>query len=234
MEGLVPQSLEEALTVGDDYEQKSLQFRSGQGEAGKAMYHGHGAGNQTEKKEETLKYFREISEGLMRMLHDEQAPLVLACVDYLEPIYREANTYPHLFSLHISGNHENTSMLSLHSAARDILNQHFEKDKTDRYEDYQDKVHQGLASYEEKKVIPAAMIGQVDTLFIRKNDHLWGLYDAENHKIKVEAQKKINNACLLNMAAIETIKNSGKVFLIENSEMPETGTLVNATFRYKT
>jgi hypothetical protein len=234
MEGLVPQSLEEALTVGDDYEQKSLQFRSGQGEAGKAMYHGHGAGNQTEKKEETLKYFREINEGLMRMLHDEQAPLVLACVDYLEPIYREANTYPHLFDFHISGNHENTSMLSLHSAARDMLNQHFEKDKADRYEDYQNKVHQGLASYEEKKVIPAAMIGQVDTLFIRNNDHLWGLYDVENHKIKVNNQKKIDNACLLNKAAIETIKNSGKVFLIENGEMPEEGTLVNATFRYKT
>lgn len=232
MEGLIPQSLEEALTVGDDYEQKSLQFRSGQG--GKAMYHGHGAGNQTEKKEETLKYFREINEGLIRMLHDEQAPLVLACVDYLEPIYREVNTYPHLFDLHISGNHENTSMLSLHGAARDILGQYFEKDKTDRYEHYQDKVHQGLASYEEKKVIPAAMIGQVDTLFIRNNDHLWGLYDAENHTVKIDNQKKISNACLLNKAAIETIKNSGKVFLIESDEMPEEGTLVNATFRYKT
>lgn len=233
MEGLIPRSLEEALSVGEDYEQKSLQFRSGQGEQGQgALYHGQGSGSQTEKKEETLRYFREINAGLMQMLHDEDAPLVLACVDYLEPIYREANTYPHLFDRHISGNHENTSMLSLHNAARDILSPHFEKDKKERYEAYQEKVHQGLASYEEKKVIPAAMIGQVDTLFIRKNEHLWGVYDAENHKIKVDDQRKIDNACLLNKAAVETIKNSGKVFLMENGEMPQEGTIINATFRY--
>jgi hypothetical protein len=234
MEGLVPQSLEEAHTVGQDYEQKSLQFRAGHNAEGEGtMYHGHGAGNQTEKKEESLKYFREINEGLMRMLHDEEAPLILACVDYLEPIYREANTYPHLFDRHISGNHENTNMLTLHNAARDILGDHFKKDKKARHEDYQEKVHKGLASYEEKKVIPAAIVGQVDTLFIRKDDHLWGVYDAEKHSIKTDNEKKINNACLLNKAAIETIKNSGKVFLMESEEMPQEETLVNATFRYQ-
>ena len=234
MEGLIPRSLEEALTVGEDYEQKSLQFRTGQGEQGRgALFHGHGAGSQTEKKDETLRYFREINEGLMQMLHDEEAPLVLACVDYLEPIYREVNTYPPLFDRHISGNHEKTSMLSLHNAALDTLGQYFEKDKKERYEDYQEKVHQGLASYEERKVIPAAMIGQVDTLFIQKNEHLWGVYDAEKHKINIDNQKKIDNACLLNKAAVETIKNSGKVFLMENGEMPQEGTLINATFRYK-
>ena len=235
MEGLVPQALEEAITVGQDFEQKSLQFRSGHNEAGEgAMYHGHGAGNQTEKKEETLKYFREINDGLMRMLHDEEAPLVLACVDYLAPIYQEANTYPHLYDQHISGNHDNTSMLALHGAARDLLKDYFAKDKKERYEDYQEKVHQGLASYEEQKIVPAAIVGQVDTLFIQKDAHLWGLYHAEKHKIEVSDQKKIDNACLLNKAAVETIKNSGKVYLMESEKMPEEGTLANATFRYKT
>lgn len=233
MEGLVPQSLVEALTVGDDYEQKSLQYRSGQGEQGKAMYHGHGEGTITEKKEETLKYFREIDEGLMRMLHDEDAPLVLACVDYLAPIYRDVNSYAHLFDRNISGNHEKTGMLSIHTLAQDLLHEYFEKDKKDRYHAYHEKVHKGLASYEEKKVIPAAITGQVDTLFILNNQNLWGVYDAENHKIKLHNQKRVENTCLLNKAAVETVKNSGKVYLMAEEEMPEKSTLINATFRYK-
>ncbi len=233
MEGLVPQSLEEALSVGEDYEQQSLQFRTGQGEEGEAMYHGHGSGAETEKKEEVLKYFREIDEGLMRMLHDEDAPLVLACVDYLKPIYEEANSYPHLFKEHISGNHEHTGMVTLHARAMDLLSDYLEKDKEKHYQQYHENVHKGLASYKEKEVIPAAMVGQVDTLFLQKNQNLWGLYDPEKHTIEVQDEKSIENACLLNKAATETIKNSGKVFLTDEENMPEKNTLANATFRYK-
>lgn len=233
MEGLIPQSLEEALTVGDDYEQKSLQYRSGQGEAGKAMFHGHGAGSGTEKKDETLKYFREINQGVMQMLHDEKVPLVLACVDYLAPIYKEANTYPYLFEDHISGNHSKTGMLTLHTSAIDLLGNYFDEDKKKQNEYYQNNVHKGLASYEEEKIIPAAISGLIDSLFIQRNKNLWGVYDAEKHSIKIDNEKKIDNACLLNKAAIETIRHGGKVYIMESDEMPEKNTLTNATFRYE-
>ena len=55
-------------------------------------------------KENLLKYFRLIDRGLHDLFEDERAPLVLAGVEYLFPIYREANTYPRLIEEGIPGN----------------------------------------------------------------------------------------------------------------------------------
>ncbi|QCK16802.1 baeRF7 domain-containing protein [Mangrovivirga cuniculi] len=61
---LVPTQLEDA--VGYDYEQKQLGRRSNQGETGDAegLYHGHGSGNETEKKKRHLN----ISDRSMKVL----------------------------------------------------------------------------------------------------------------------------------------------------------------------
>ena len=76
---------------------KQVRFRAGSmsGAPGMAMVSGHG-GVTDDTKENLLKYFRLIDRGLHDLLKDERAPLVLAGVEYLFPIYREANTYPRL------------------------------------------------------------------------------------------------------------------------------------------
>ncbi|MEZ4690264.1 MAG: hypothetical protein R3A12_08795 [Ignavibacteria bacterium] len=43
--------------------------------------------NESEYKEELIRYFRSMNQGLMTMLHDSQKPpLVLCCLDYYYPI----------------------------------------------------------------------------------------------------------------------------------------------------
>ncbi|MDX1627743.1 MAG: hypothetical protein R3345_03535, partial [Fulvivirga sp.] len=127
IDDLVPESHLEV--VGSDYEEKSLQYRSGQGEGGDAdgMFHGHGDGSESEKKMEALKYFQKVDEGLMQMLHDESAPMVIACVDYLFPIYQEANNYKYLEEEHVSGNFEHEDILTMKEKAWDIVKDRFEK-----------------------------------------------------------------------------------------------------------
>ncbi|UII24774.1 hypothetical protein LVD15_15800 [Fulvivirga maritima] len=231
VEGLIPQALEE--TVGGDYEENSLQFRSGQGEQGQAMYHGHGSGNETEKKEEAAKFFKEVNDGLMEMLHDEDAPLVVACVDYLFPIYMEANTYSNLCPNFIQGNHEHTEPIKLKEMAWDLVKERFEKDQQKGVDRYNELLDDGKASYNPEQAIPAAIIGQADTLFIQKGQHVWGTYQQDDNKVKINATHQVGNADLLNKAAAETIKHGGKVYELEADQMPDAGSLINAVLRYK-
>ena len=83
---IVPSRLED--TVGYDYEQKQIQFRSHLGASRPGTFHGHGE-SEARNKTELLLYFREIDRGIMSKLHDRQEiPLVLCCVDYFFPLYK--------------------------------------------------------------------------------------------------------------------------------------------------
>jgi len=111
----VPGSLEEALQY-DDFEEQ-LQFHTGTpGGAGKrpAIYHGHGAaGDERRHKTDILRFFQRVDKGLHEVLKEEKVPIVLAGVEYLLPIYREANSYNYLMDNWIPGNpdHARTGVL---------------------------------------------------------------------------------------------------------------------------
>ena len=230
IEGLVPQSLTEA--VGEDVVQKSLQFRSGETGEGGAKFHGHGSGTDSEKKVELLKFFRQLNEGLMKMLHDESVPMVIACVDYLFPIYQEANTYKHLKQRHVSGNHELTNVLALKELAWQVVRDDFESKDEKARRQFGEFLGAGMASFNLEEIIPAAIGGRTDTLFLRKDAHIWGKYIPAENKVTVDDANRMGNSDLLNKAAIETVRNGGSVYVVDEGKMPDGTSEVNAVFRY--
>lgn len=88
----MPESLADILRRDDA--EKQLQFHtgtSGGGGGGRpAIFHSHGS--EEDLKEDILRYFRQIDRGVEELLKGQRAPLVLAGVDYLLPIYREVRT----------------------------------------------------------------------------------------------------------------------------------------------
>ena len=229
-EGLIPESMTEA--VGTEVEESSLQFRSGHGEQGEALYHGHGVGSETEKKEEISKYFNAVNKGLMEMLRDENAPLVVACVDYLFPIYQKNNSYKGLQDQHISGNHEHTDVLKVKELAWDIVKDQFNAEYEQAGKRYNEYLDHGKAAYNPEDVIPAALNGQAESLFIKRGEHIWGTYQQDTNKIAIDAIHKVGNTDLLNKAAVETVKHGGSVYVVDEEDMLEKGSSVSAVFRY--
>ncbi len=115
IEGLVPSRLEDS--VGYDYEQKQLQFRTQLGGNKPGSFHGHGE-SESRDKNELLVFFREVDKGIMSKLHDKQdSPLVLCCLDYMFPVYKEACTHKNLFPQFISNNPADLDNRSLHERA---------------------------------------------------------------------------------------------------------------------
>jgi hypothetical protein len=227
----VPASLEDALNEHDP--QRQLQFHTG-GSTGSAnqgsVFHGHGGGAD-ESKDRILRYCREIDGGLRPLLKDEQAPLILASVDYLLPLYKEANTYSHLMNEVISGNPESLSAEELHEQAWQIVQPHFQKTQDEAAEKYHQLAGTGQTSTIVSEVIQAATDGRVASLFVAVGVQLWAAVGAGNGKTESHAEVQPGDADLLDLAATQTLMNGGEVFAV-NPDMVPGETSLAAVFRY--
>ena len=227
----VPDSLAEA--VGYDDREKQLQLHTGSPGAGGgrgAIFHGHGAGTDN-AKDKILGYFRQIDKGLQQLLKDEQAPLVLAGVEYLFPIYREANTYPGLVDDGVTGNPEGLSAEDLHAQAWAIVASLFNKAERDAVEKYRKFAGTGKTSTDIRKIVPAAYHGRVDLLFVAVGIRQWGNFDPAKDRVRLHHEPQTGDADLLDFTAIQTYLQGGSVYAVEPDQVPN-GALVAAVFRY--
>lgn len=231
----VPASLQEALWFDDP--EKQLQFHTGTtspSNAGSrpASYHGQGI-NEDDTKTELLRYFQKVDNGLTDILGDENAPLILAGVDYLLPIYHQANNYPHLVEEGIEGNPDELSAVDLHKQAWDILEPIFSADLDHALIRYQELSgsESNLASADMNTIIPAAHYGRLDILFVALGIQLWGSFDAENNILKQHQEYQPGDLDLFDLTAIKTLINGGTVFALEPGQMPSENPLA-AIFRY--
>jgi hypothetical protein len=230
VEDLTPGRLEDV--VGYDYEQKSLQNRSGQGGESGAMFHGQGSGKD-DKGIEREKFFRAVDQGVMQVLKDQNAPLVLACVDEYYPVYQKVTSYAHLNGEHISGNPDEMDPLDLHEDGWLLVEEHFMGTRQEKLHALRDASAGPKASSDPREIIPAAVDRRIDTLFIEEDKDLFGVYDMENRAVELaEPGDRSYQASLYNMAAVHTLLNGGEVFISDSGEMPLQGTEINALLRY--
>jgi hypothetical protein len=90
----------------------------------------------------------------------------------------------------------------------------------------------GKTSYAIDEVVREAQAGRVDTLFIEKNNHLWGTYDEQSKETKMGKASDKDSTSLTTKAAAYTIENGGFVYEVSPEEMPEAGQPMVAVFRY--
>lgn len=89
---------------------------------GKGSEKFHGQYNETQvDKDMLIKYFRHIDTKVQKIIKNEKIPLIIAGVEYLLPIYRQANTYPHLLEKEIQGNLEHSSLDSIREQVYKLL-----------------------------------------------------------------------------------------------------------------
>lgn len=230
IEDLVPEDLEEALLFSSAEAQ--LQAHSGGNPTNSGIYHGQGKGKD-EKNKQLEKYFRQVDKGLMEMLHDETAPLIIAAVDYLVPIYEEISQYTHIMSFSVKGNPENDTPVQLHEKAWSLMQPYFKEEQRSLAKDFQSKFALEKADISAYALIPAAINGRVDTLFIDKDEpNLWGQFDAEKNNIRLHLERKQDSTCLLNKAAVATFLQGGKVYNLSGKELPYPEAPLNAIYRY--
>jgi hypothetical protein len=216
------------------FEEKEDQklFRTESAQAGKgAAFHGHGEGKPDEKESLAL-YLEEVDETLWEeVLNRENAPLLLAGVEYLLPIYRSVARYKNIWPEFMKGSHEHDDFNSLFREARNIMDPYFRERTKKALEMYGNQSATALTSSIPADVIPAAHYSRIWHLFVRKDEHLWGTFNEMENILNVHETKQDGDECLIDKAVIKTILNGGDVHFVSAEDMPANSNLA-ALMRY--
>ncbi len=229
----LPKSLAEALQY-DDFEPLLNFHVAGPTGAGAGqqspVYHGQG-GEKDQRRDQLLRFFREIDKALHEYLRESRKPLILSGVDYYFPIYQEASSYPHLVKKGIKRNSENMTERELHSKAWELVDQLFREEQNRAAERYKKLAMADSDSGKIKTadqfedVIPAAFQGRVDTLFALRDHRQWGTFDERTLEVETDGKDSLDRKDLLDLAALYTIQHNGRVFLVSPENMPEDSSL---------
>lgn len=192
------------------------------------VIHGQGGGPET-PEEELRPFLREVAAAVDRQLMGEQAPLVLACVAGLVPLWREVSTYDFLHDQFVTGSPDRLTPHELHAKAWPIvesatIQQRQAADKRLRAGDGS-RMRLGI-----KEILPAAMMGRVDALFIDCSQPQWGRLD-EKGNIELHAEPQPGDEDMVELVAAETLAHRGQVFAIP-PESPAKREKAEALLRY--
>jgi hypothetical protein len=231
-----PQSIEEALKFDDP--EKQLQFHSGtspssgQGGIRAGMFHGHGPGDE-EQKERIERYLNLVDAGLKTIFRQERAPLVLAGVEYLLPIYQKVSEYAHIMPAGVTGSPAQLRPEELQERAWAVVEPHFRQETEQVMEQFRQLAINGKATDSIEEIVAAAFYGRVDKLLLAVDTPVWGAFDPETGKITHHqaSQSREDDLALLDFAAVQTLQKDGQVYALTQAEMP-TGSPAAAILRY--
>lgn len=187
-------------------------------------------GQSEQTKADILNFFHRVNREVGRLLRRQRAPLVLACVGYLAPIYEAANSYRPLLKVKVPGNPDRWTLDELRSHGWTLVEPYFRRDQSRALNELNDAKQTRRASTDVREVVLAADEGRVGTLFVKKGASQWGWLDLEHRDVKLQPDGRLAGEELLDYAAARTLGNGGEVFLLD--EIPQTSSPIAATFRY--
>lgn len=225
----VPNSLAEAL---NEVEAPQLQFHSlPVGGMSGARFHGHGVGIDDVDVINLQRYFHRVNDGLEKMLKNQRAPLVLACVEYLAPLYRETSTYPHVLDAIVNGNPDGLKNEELHQKAWALIEPNFQKARARAAAQYHEGITKERAAHSLADILTAAYQGRVASLFVPLGVRRWGRFNFENLSLEEHTHEHPGDDELLDLAAVQTLMHGGDVYAVHPDEVPDQR-LAAAVFRF--
>ena len=222
--GDMPRNIEEALRL--ESPDRYVQYHAARQVGGVNM--GRVSGVQTGTptrasimKENLPRFFDIINKHVMQILKNENAPLVLAGVDYLHGVYQKANTYRNLLTEGIMGSPEGLTDTVLREQSWPVVKPYFDQAKKEAEAEYRKSAGTGLTAAGLEDVIPAAYHGRVRFLFLRENATAWGRFDPDSDAVSVNSQPEASDDDLIDLAVFQTLSHAGTIYVLEREDMPD-------------
>lgn len=241
----IPTSMDEALRY-DDVSEKALQVHSARKggtppqvnapNTNSGIFHGQGGGaaGAEEHKADIMRFMQVLAHTVeTKILHDEQAPVVLAGVDYLLSMYKDVSDYHYLMAEGIEGNPENLNPQELHEKALPILEVYWNNSQQEVLNQFQESfgANTDATSTNIEEIVSAAYYQRVDSLMLAVGEHQWGLFDESSQKVYLHQEEETGDDDLFDFAAAYTLINGGTVYTVKPEQLLN-GKPVAAIFRY--
>ncbi|HEX8460385.1 MAG TPA: hypothetical protein VF623_03110, partial [Segetibacter sp.] len=182
--------------------------------------HGGGGGNPDGK--DNIAYYFEVIDDLLwdKVLHNENAPLVIAGVEYEIPIYKDRCDYHNIWPEYLTGNRQQQEFGALYNDAKQLMQPFFDQGVNKALELYMNNSANGRTSSIAADVIPATYYSQVSHLFVCKGEHIWGTFDEMANELTFHDTPDEDGEDLIDNAVVKTLANGGEVFLLDKEKMP--------------
>ena len=221
-----------AASLWADNTEKQMQFRSFfAGSSGNVtQFHGAG-GTEIDIKDDLLRYFRDVDAALTPYLNQHRRPLLLACVAYLAPIYREASRYSDLIEEPVPGSPDELSAAELQEATWRIVGPIFDRGREEALARFAQLAGTGQTTTDPGEAALAALEGRVDTVFVTLGLQRWGRVDSATHSVQQHEEPQPGDQDLLDIAAANSLVAGAKVYALPEAAAPSDSGIA-AIFRY--
>ena len=222
-----------AETMQFDQFIKQTQFHTGtsRGEGGErsGMFFGHDP--KDDEKNHLLNWFHKLTDTLSAYLRDDRAPIILAGVKSLLPLFEQANDSLPIIKEGIVGNPEEINPQQLLKNGVAILEKRLMNEMGAEKNRFFDLSTKQMTSTEINEIVRYAYHGRIEVLFYAPDFHLWGKYDPQDDKIEHHEQHQAGDNDLIDIAAVTTLLRGGKAYQMPVEEMPDQHSLA-AILRY--
>lgn len=189
-----------------------------------AAFHGHGVGID-DAKDDLLRYCRAIDQSLHQVLKNERAPLVVATVGYVLPIFRQASKYQNVLEHGIPGNPEHLSDRDLIDRAWPLVEPILKMGSETAIALYRQLSGSGRTTHDIGEVVTAANRGNIQSVFISSGSDVWGRFDPESKRVDIHKSFEQGDEDLTNFAAVHALRHGREVHFLAAEQMPERSPL---------
>jgi hypothetical protein len=225
----IPESLAQALRFDDRTPQLQSHgaLRTGTGQV-TATFHGHGLGKDS-RDADLDRFLSAVDAGVLEIVGDTGAPLVLAGVERVVARYRKLTHHRQVVDGEITGNPERISADDLHDRSWPLVKPLFDAAKDDARERILGRSERTGTTVAD--VVIAAGDGRVQSLFVPLGVQRWGRFDAEQREVEEHDERRPGDRDLLDVATLETMLTGGSVYAVAPEDVPGDE-LLAAEFRY--
>ncbi len=212
---------------------RQLQFHSGSPSgsgARPALYHGHGSTQQRER-ETMLAFFREVAGNAGNVLEGGDAPLILAGVRYLWPLFHEVSSYPFIVEEGVEGSPEGMTLEQIHERSLEIVKPVFDEERRQALALYSDLRGTDMAHTSIEQALPSAFDGRVELLLVAADRVCTGTFDTATRQVRHDSVRSTESTELLNLASIYTLLRGGRVINVPGNDLTD-GEALAALLRY--
>jgi Bacterial archaeo-eukaryotic release factor family 3 len=171
------------------------------------------------------RYFTRVDAGVSRALRGESAPLVLAAVRFLLPIYRAVNSYPHVLDGGIEGNPDATGDDELYRRALRVVGPIVAAAREAAIRSCRELLANGSGRAVDAlaAVLPAADAGCVACLVVAAETRRWGRFDRGTGAVFEHDATYPGDEDLIELAIVRTLENRGGVHVVAAADVPGRG-----------
>ncbi|MCU0879434.1 MAG: hypothetical protein MUF06_16770 [Pirellulaceae bacterium] len=227
----IPTSMHEALNYAsvDRGEQVHSAAHGVVGKQG-AVFHGQG-GEPDALKSDLTCFFQAVDRSLTPLLEESGAPLLLAGVSFLPPIYRKACSYAHVSERDLLGNWDHMGDQQLFKRSWEVMTPWFDRPRREAEQRLIGLLGTGRASTDVAEIVSGVLNGKVETLFADARREQWGTFDAASGQTTLLPARAPGGEDLINLAISEALLHGGTVFPMQPSADSGRAPLA-ATYRY--